>query len=72
MIEHSLLGFHPQKTEVECGTIQTAAMKHCAGCGMIIDGMGGGGLFMCKPCVTILSTGMLQREFARAKEDLNV
>lgn len=72
MIEHSAIQFWPQKTEIEYGTIQTAAMKHCTGCGMIIDGMGGGGLFICKPCATILSTGLLQREFAKAKEELTV
>lgn len=72
MIEHARVDFHWQKTEPEYGGFATAAIKHCSGCGQLIDGMGGGGTFLCKPCVTILSTGMLQREFSKAKEELAV
>ncbi|RYF12415.1 MAG: hypothetical protein EOO77_17440 [Oxalobacteraceae bacterium] len=39
--------------------IMTAAVMDCGLCGVMIDGMGGGGTFICMPCGDALSRGAL-------------
>lgn len=46
----------------------SAAIRSCSGCGEILSAMGGGGLYLCEPCIKVLSFGLLQREFREQHE----
>lgn len=67
-IAHSRIDIVEQPT-VEPSGFATAAIKSCCGCGVIISGMGGGGTYLCKPCVKVLTAGLLTREFQAAHEE---
>ena len=69
IIEHSRLDFFPQSTDKPKGMC-TASAKSCCGCGELISVMGGGGLYMCKPCIQTLSIGLLASEFRKEKHSI--
>ena len=48
--------------EVEPGTIMTAAMIHCIGCGEMLSGMGGGAAHICCDCLDEVKNGALRKD----------
>ena len=67
-IAHSRIEFVVQPTAQPKGMV-TAAIKSCCGCGVIINGMGGGATYICKPCLVILTSGVLTKAFNEAAQE---
>jgi len=65
-IKHYYISFK-EVQDPKPGTIATAAIRFCCGCGDMLTAMGGGGQYMCDPCRNTLSTGVLRKEFTDAK-----
>lgn len=40
--------------------LMTAAVMTCGLCGRTISGMGGGGIYLCKPCGDVVASGQAQ------------
>lgn len=62
------INFHKAREPNPMGEFTTAAVMSCALCRTMIDGMGGGGDFLCVPCGKDLSAGKFYYNRGEAAE----